>query len=117
MYIPGQALPNDIKELFIMALNDSEVKAELSKQIRTEVDTHQSHSSGQYTPSYESLTSGDVNMQLRMAASGYDVYGRTIVKGNGSFGNKNSYQKMKNQIKYGTSPSNSFRNRGSREIV
>ena len=115
MYIPGQALPNEVKTLILMALNDSEVKAELSKQIRTEIDTRQPHGSTR-SPSYSSLTSGDVNTQLRMAASGYDVYGRTIISGNAAFTNKNSYKKMKNQIKYGASPQNQFRNRGSRDI-
>lgn len=116
MYIPGQALPEDIRDLFLMALNDTQIKAELSKQIRTEVDTHQSKTSVRPL-TYESLVSGDVNMQYRMAASGYDVYGRTIVKGNGPLTNHNSYKKMKNQIKYGTSPSNRFRNRGSSDIT
>jgi hypothetical protein len=115
MYIPGQALPAEIKELVLMALNDSEVKAELSKQIRTEMDTRQTNYSG-HRPTYESLTSGDVNMQLRMAASGYDVYGRTMLSSNSSFTNKNAYKKMKNQIKYGASPQNQFRNRGSKNI-
>lgn len=115
MYIPGQALPNDIKELFLMALNDSEVKAELNKQIRTEIDTRQSHTGG-HRPTYDSLTSGDVNTQLRMAASGYDIYGRTVISGNSSFSNQGSYKKMKNKINYGTSPRNQFRNRGSRNI-
>lgn len=115
MYIPGQALPNSIKELILVALRDSEVKAELSKQIRTEMDTRQTHGSF-HRPTYSSLTSGDVNTQLRMAASGYDVYGRTIIAGNTAFTNKNSYKKMKNQIKYGTSPRNQFRNRGSKNV-
>lgn len=115
MYIPGQALPNHIKELVLIALHDSEVKAELSKQIRTEMDTRQPHG-GLHRPTYDSLTSGDVNMQLRMAAAGYDVYGRTVLSGNNAFTNTNSYKKMKNQIKYGTSPKNQFRNKGSRDI-
>lgn len=115
MYIPGQALPAEIKQLVMMALNDSEIKAELSKQIRTEMDMRQPSYSG-HRPTYESLTSGDVNMQLRMAASGYDVYGRTIISGNSSLTNKNAYKKMKNEIKYGTSPQKQFRNRGSKNI-
>ena len=115
MYIPGQALPAEIKELVLRALNDSEVKAELSKQIRTEMDSRPVNYTG-HRPTYESLTSGDVNMQLRMAASGYDVYGRTVLSGNSSFTNKNAYKKMKNEIKYGTSPQKQFRNRGSKNI-
>ena len=116
MYIPGQALPAAVRELILQALSDTEVKAELTKQIRVEIDARQPIGTVS-RPTYESLTSGDVNTQIRMAASGYDVYGRTILPRNSSFTNKNSYKKMKNQIKYGKSPQKQFRNAGSREII
>lgn len=116
MFMPGQVLPEALKEAILAALSDSKIKAELAKQIRAEIDARQpGHSVGGQT--YHSLTAGDVNMQVRMAASGYDVFGRTVMTHKSEFNNKNSYKKMKNQIKYGKSPQKQFRNRGSRDIV
>lgn len=120
MYMPGQSVMPvilaEFKELMLAVLNDLEIKAELSKQIRTEIDTRQPSYNGN-RPTYEALTTGDVNMQLRMAASGYDVYGKTVISANSTFTNQGSYKKMKNQIKYGTSPQNRFRNKGSKNIT
>ena len=111
MFIPGQALGRDIIELFIAALNNTEIKAELSKYIRVELDTERAKYNGS-VQSYDSLTSGSVNMQAKMAASGYDIYGRTILNGNKTATNNNIYKKMKNKIKYGASPQDGYKNRG-----
>jgi hypothetical protein len=119
MFIPGQQLPREISQFMIQALNDSEVKAELHKQIRVEID-NQRTKTGSYNgsvQSYDSLTSGNVNMQAKMAASGYDVYGRTIIGANYNASNQNTYKKMKNKIKYGKSPENGYMNRGSFSIA
>lgn len=111
MFIPGQALSRDIINLMIAALNNDEIKAELSKQIRVEMDNERIKYNST-VQSYSSLTSGSVNTQVRMAASGYDVYGNTIIKGNYNASNNNTYKKMKNKIKYGKSPQNGYNNRG-----
>ena len=115
MWLPGQAISKDIVDLFLAVLNHVDVKAELSKRIRVEMDTERTKYSGRNSggvQSYESLTSGDVNMQARMAASGYDVYGRTIIQSNFNTGNKNLYKKMKNRIHYGKNPQGGYDNRG-----
>ena len=114
MWYPGQALNQEIVKLFIAALNNDEVKAELYKQMKIQMDNERAKNGSMPKQSYDSLTSGNVNMQARMAASGYDVYGRTVISSNqGSYNNKNAYRKMKNQIKYGRSPQNGYDNRGS----
>lgn len=115
MWYPGQGVSKEIVKLFISALNDTEVKAEISKQVRTQIDADRSRN-GKIT-SYESLTATDVNMQAKMAASGYDVYGRTIMTGPPGTTNQNVYKKMKNQIKYGRSPQIGYENKGSHKIV
>ena len=111
MWIPGQTLSRDIINFMITALNNNEIKAELAKQIRVEMDSQRTKYNGT-VQSYESLTSGTVNMQARMAASGYDVYGNTIIKGNTTASNNSVYQKMKNRIRYGKAPQDGFRNYG-----
>lgn len=122
MWYPGQDIGRETRQLILACLNDSEVKAELTKQIRIEIDNERNKSAigsnfrNQRAQSYNSLTSGSVNMQQRMAASGYDVYGRTILTGNGSFINDNAYRKMKNKIKYGRAPQNGYINHGNYTI-
>ena len=65
------------------------------------------------TLSYDMLTRGNVDMQAKLAASGYDVYGRTLIPSNNSLGsNANIYKKMKNKINYGPSPARGYENRG-----
>lgn len=115
MWYPGQAVNEEIIQLIIAALNNEKVKAELSKQIRVEMDNERVKYKGKMQ-TYESLTSGSVNTQTRMAASGYDVYGRTIVNSNYNVSNNNVYRKMKNKIRYGHSPQE-YRNRGSRDQI
>lgn len=116
MWYPYQAVSEDVVRLIIAALNNDEVKAELAKQIRTEVDTERAKYKGT-VQSYDSLTSGNVNMQAKMAASGYDVYGKTYISGNQTAGNQNVYKKMKNKIVYGRSPQSGYYNRGSFKII
>lgn len=112
MWIPGQALSQDVINLILTALNNNEIKAEISRQVRVEMDNQRNKYNGT-VQSYSSLTSGNVNMQAKMAASGYDVYGRTIINGNYNATNNNVYKKMKNKIKYGRAPQNGYENRGS----
>ena len=116
MWYPGQAVNQEIVNLILAALNNNEIKAELSRQIRVEMDNQRTKYHGT-VQSYESLTSGNVNMQARMAASGYDVYGNTIIGGNKNVSNNNTYKKMKNKIKYGKSPHKGYENRGGYNIV
>ena len=112
MWFPGQSVNKEVVNLILAALSDNEIKAEISRQVRVEMDNQRNKYNGT-VQSYESLTSGNVNMQARMAASGYDVYGRTILGGNRNASNNNIYKKMKNKITYGKAPQNGFRNRGS----
>ena len=93
-------------------LQDREVKAELAKQIRIETETHRNKYSQYNRSSFDSLTSGDVNLQYRLAQSGYDVYGRTILSGHADTSNRNLYKNMKNKIRYGKRPENGYQNRG-----
>jgi hypothetical protein len=93
-------------------LQDREVKAELAKQIRIETETHKNKYSQYNRASFDALTSGDVNLQYRMAQSGYDVYGRTILSGHTDTSNRNLYKNMKNKIRYGKRPENGYQNRG-----
>lgn len=111
MWYPGQGISQEVINLIIAALGNNEVKAEISRQVRIEMDNQRNKYNGT-VQSYESLTSGNVNMQARMAASGYDVYGRTIIEGNRNASNNNVYKRMKNKIKYGRSPQDGFNNRG-----
>ena len=111
MWYPGYGVNQDLKQLILACLDDTEIKNEIAKQVRIEMDNERKKYKGT-VQSYESLTSGNVNMQAKMAASGYDVYGRTIISGNYNANNNNTYKKMKNKIKYGRSPENGYQNRG-----
>lgn len=93
-------------------LQDRDVKAELAKQIRVETSTAKNKYSQYDRASFDSLTSGDVNLQYKMAQSGYDVYGKTILSGHSDTSNRNVYKKMKNRIRYGKRPENGYQNRG-----
>ena len=116
MYFPGQALSRDVVNFILEVLKNKEIKAALHNEIRIEMDnerTKTTRSKG-FTQSYDSLISGDVNMQARMAASSYDVYGRTVLTGNGNASNQSTYQRMKNKIKYGKSPEKGYVSHGQR---
>ena len=114
--ISGQMLDRDIVNLFVTALNNSTVRAEISKQIRIEMDNDRNKYNGSRL-SYESLTSGNVNMQAKMAASGYNIYGSTIIKGNYNASNNNTYRKMKNRIRYGKPPQDGYINHGDFNMI
>ena len=116
MWYPGYGVNQELKNLILACLDDREIKAEIARQVRIEIDNERSKYRGN-VQSYESLTSGNVNMQAKMAASGYDVYGRTIISGNSNANNNNTYKKMKNKIKYGRSPENGYQNRGGFTIA
>ena len=116
MWYPGYGVNQELKNLILACLDDREIKAEIAKQVRIEVDNQRKKYNGTIQ-SYESLTSGNVNMQAKMAASGYDVYGRTIISGNSNANNNNIYKRMKNKIKYGRSPENGYQNRGGFTII
>lgn len=116
MWYPGYGVNQELKNLILACLDDREIKAEIARQVRIEIDNERSKYRGN-VQSYESLTSGNVNMQAKMAASGYDVYGRTIISGNSNANNNNTYKRMKNKIKYGRSPENGYQNRGGFTIT
>lgn len=116
MWYPGYGVNQELKNLILTCLDDREIKAEIARQVRIEMDSERKKYNGT-VQSYDSLTSGNVNMQAKMAASGYDVYGRTIISGNYNANNNNTYKKMKNKIKYGRSPENGYQNRGGFTIA
>lgn len=120
-YMPFDPQRQLIQKMIMEAIKSDGFKAELSNYIRLEVEaskTRYASENNKNSMSYEMLTRGNVNMQARMAANGYDVYGRTIISSNSSNGsNKNVYQKMKNKINYGANPTDSYTNRGSYSIV
>ena len=131
MWFPGKKISEDIRDLIITALNDEEVKRELSKRFdenmqeernknnmnhNARIDSSRSKYRGPIQ-SYEDLTSGNVNLQAKMAASGYDVYGRTILTGHENTSHNNLYRRMKNKIQYGKNPRDGYRNRGDGSIV
>ncbi len=121
MYYPGQVIDQEWIKFFLAILQTNEVKAELAKQTRIEIDNQRRKNLQPNVrggvQSYESLISGDVNMQMRMAASGYDVYGHTYIGRNQPFSNQNAYRNLKNSIRYGKAPQKARRNRGSYNIV
>ena len=110
MWYPGYGVNQELKNLILACLDDREIKAEIARQVRIEIDNERNKYRGN-VQSYKSLTSGNVNMQAKMAASGYDVYGKTIISGNYNANNNNIYKRMKNKIKYGRSPENGYQNR------
>lgn len=116
MWYPGYGVNQELKNLILACLDDSEIKNEIARQVRIEVDNERKKYKGT-VQSYDSLTSGNVNMQAKMAASGYGVYGKTIISGNSNANNNSTYKRMKNKIKYGRSPENGYQNRGGFTIT
>lgn len=116
--IGGLGLDRELARYIInVILQDREVKAELSKQIRIETETARNKYSQYNRASFDSLTSGNVNLMHRMAQSGYDVYGKTILSGHTDTSNSNVYKKMKNKIRYGKRPENGYENRGGFTLI
>lgn len=121
MYMPFDSQRKEMENLIWNIIKSPDFKNQLSTYIRMEIEaskTKYSKDNSGNTLSYDMLTRGNVDMQAKMAASGYDVYGRTLIPSNNSLGsNKNIYQNMKNKINYGRSPSMGYENRGQRSFA
>ena len=132
MWYPGKKISEEVRDLFITALNDEEIKKEISKRFDENLQkknhklpgeggvsstaTRSSSYSGK-TQSYDDLTSGDINTKRRMTPSAFDTFGKVILNGPGSMTNDNLYQKMKNRIQYKNGPKDGYRNRGDRSQI
>lgn len=121
MYMPFDLQRKEMENLIWDIIKSPDFKNQLSNYIRMEIEASKnkySKSNSGNTLSYDMLTRGNVDMQAKMAASGYDVYGRTLIPSNNSLGsNKNIYQNMKNKINYGRSPSIGYENKGQRSFA
>lgn len=121
MYMPFDTQRQALENAIWSVIKSDGFKSELSNYIRLEIEASKakySTDNNKNTLSYDMLTRGNVNMQAKMAANGYDVYGKTIIQSNSSNGsNKNIYMKMKNKINYGSAPASGYENRGSRSIM
>lgn len=121
MYMPFDSQRKEMENLIWNIIKSPDFKNQLSTYIRMEIEASKNKYSKDNvgnTLSYDMLTRGNVDMQAKMAASGYDVYGRTLIPSNNSLGsNKNIYQNMKNKINYGRSPSMGYENRGQRSFA
>lgn len=121
IYTPFDSQKKVLENIIWEIIKGPEFKNQLSSYIRMEIEASKakySKDNAGGTLSYEMLTRGNVDMQAKMAASGYDVYGRTLIPSNNTVGsNKNIYQKMKNKINYGSSPSKGYENKGQRTFA
>lgn len=121
MYMPFDSQRKEMENLIWNIIKSPDFKNQLSTYIRMEIEASKnkySKDNASNTLSYDMLTRGNVDMQAKMAASGYDVYGRTLIPSNNSLGsNKNIYQNMKNKINYGRSPSMGYENKGQRSFA
>lgn len=121
MYTPFDSQKKIIETMIMDFMKSQEFKAEMSKQVRMEIEASKakySRENNSNTLSYEMLTRGNVNMQAKLAANGYDVYGKTLIPSNDAVGSsKNVYNKMKNKINYGSSPSKGYTNTGQRSFA
>ena len=116
IYSPFDGQRKTLECLIWDIIKSPDFKNQLSSYIRMEIEaskTKYSKDNAGNTLSYDMLTRGNVDMQAKMAASGYDVYGRTLIPSNSpSSSNKNIYKNMKNKINYGRSSSKGYENRG-----
>ncbi len=121
IYTPFDGQRKALEILIWDVIKSPDFKNQLSNYNRMEIEaskTKYSKDSAGNTLSYDMLTRGNVDMQAKMAASGYDVYGRTLIPSNNSLGsNDNIYKKMKNKINYGSSPSRGYENKGQRSFA
>ena len=121
IYTPFDSQKKALENIIWEIIKGPDFKNQLSSYIRMEIEASKakySKDNAGGTLSYEMLTRGNVDMQAKMAASGYDVYGRTLIPSNNTVGsNKNIYQKMKNKINYGSSPSKGYENKGQRTFA
>ena len=117
MYL-GMQLQKDMADYIVkVILQDKDVKAELAKQIQAQNNTVKNKYSQYNRASFDDLTKGDVNLQLRMAQNGYDFYGNTIIGSLANTSNNSTYQKMKNKIRYGKRPEKGYENRGGHNVI
>ena len=129
MWYPGKKISEEVRDLFITALNDEEIKKEISKRFDENLQrkgnknipdgSGSSSTSGRTRyegrrQSYDDLTSGDINLKERMTPSAFNTFGKVILNGPGSMGHENIYRKMKNRIQYKNGPQDGYRNRGDR---
>lgn len=121
MYMPFDSQRKEMENLIWNIIKSPDFKNQLNTYIRMEIEASKNKYSKDNTGntlSYDMLTRNNVDMQAKMAASGYDVYGRTLIPSNNSLGsNKNIYQNMKNKINYGRSPSMGYENKGQRSFA
>lgn len=121
MYMPFDSQRKEMENLIWNIIKSPDFKNQLNTYIRMEIEASKNKYSKDNTGntlSYDMLTRNNVDMQAKMAASGYDVYGRTLIPSNNSLGsNKNIYQNMKNKINYGRSPSMGYENKGQRSFT
>lgn len=114
-YTPFQTQRDQLHQLIQQIIQDPSFKNQISAYIRMEIEASKTkYSKENYggTLSYDMLTRGNVDMQAKMAASGWDVYGRTLIPSNKPMTNNNVYKNMKNKINYGRSSSKPYENRG-----
>ncbi len=119
LYMPGSQTQMWIKELVKALIGSDDFKKEMSNYIRLEMEANRhkySKDASSNNLSYEMLTRGNVNMQAKMAANGYDVYGKTIISSNMPNDNSNLYKKMKNKINYGAAPKDGYENKGQQSV-
>lgn len=121
MYMSFDSQRKEMENLIWNIIKSPDFKNQLNTYIRMEIEASKNKYSKDNTGntlSYDMLTRNNVDMQAKMAASGYDVYGRTLIPSNNSLGsNKNIYQNMKNKINYGRSPSIGYENKGQRSFA
>lgn len=111
MWVPFDALSTKVLEYVIKCFDNEKFQTELSRRIRLESETQRNRTGGQYL-NYDSLTQGNVNLQARMAASGYQTYGNVVMKSNNPKNLDNVYKNMKNKLHF-AAPTGASENRGS----
>ena len=96
MYMPFDSQRKEMENLIWDIIKSPDFKNQLSTYIRMEIEASKNKYSKDNTSntlSYDMLTRGNVDMQAKMAASGYDVYGRTLIPSNCFFTNPTSFNK------------------------
>lgn len=111
MYNPIDAFSQKVFEICLKSFDNDKWKAEFSKRVQIEMDAAK-NKSGTSIMNYDSLTRGNVNLQARLAASGYSTYGSVSLSENQSHANENMLKRMRNKINY-SAPVNGQINRGS----
>lgn len=110
MWNPIDAMSQRMFEICMKCFENEKYKAELSKCVQTEIQSSRNRSATSLM-NYDSLTRGNVNLQARLASSGYSTYGNVTITGNQPLDNGNIVKKMKNKINY-SAPVGDHINRG-----